>query len=95
MSTSPSRRFQRMQDRTAKKLYNKIAKQTMEQIMKQPPKEREEMLALYKQMNGQKQVQETPEQFHAKEMDAYAKRISEETIDWFDNIDKINPLDDE
>jgi len=55
MSTSPSRRLKRMQDRTAKKLYNKIAKETIQQIMKQPPKEREEMLALYQHMNEQKQ----------------------------------------
>ena len=40
------------------------------------------------------EVPETPEQFHAKEMDAYAKRISEDTMDWFDNLDTINPLDD-
>ena len=38
---------------------------------------------------------ETIEKFHAKEMDAYAKRISEETIDWFDNIDVIKPIDDD
>jgi hypothetical protein len=38
---------------------------------------------------------ETIEKFHAKEMDAYAKKISEETKDWFDNLDTINPLDDE
>jgi hypothetical protein len=40
-------------------------------------------------------VPETPEQFHAQEMDKYAKEISEETIDWFNNIDTINPLEDE
>jgi hypothetical protein len=38
---------------------------------------------------------ETIEKFHAKEMDAYAKRISEETMDWFDNIDVIKPIDDD
>jgi hypothetical protein len=38
---------------------------------------------------------ETIEKFHAKEMDAYAKRISEETMDWFDNIDTIKPIDDD
>ncbi len=40
-------------------------------------------------------IPDTPEKFHAKEMDAYAKRISEETIDWFDNIDVIKPIDDD
>jgi hypothetical protein len=38
---------------------------------------------------------ETIEKFHAKEMDAYAKRISEETMDWFNNLDTIKPIDDD
>ena len=97
MSTSHSRRVKRMQDREAKKLYKKIEKETIQQIMKQPEKERKEMMTLYKQLNEERvqQLEDTPEKFHAKEMDAYAKRITDDTMDWFDNIDTINPLDDE
>ena len=79
MSTSPSRRLKRMQDRTAKKLYNKIAKETIQQIMKQPQKEREEMMMLYKHLNEQKQN---------------AGELTQEEMDWFNNIDIVKPLKD-
>ena len=64
MSTSPSRRYQRMQDRTAKKLYDKISKQTIEQINKQSPEEREKLLLLYNEMLRQKEQ----ERNHNKEI---------------------------
>lgn len=40
-------------------------------------------------------IPQTPEQQHAREMDQYAQALREETIDWFNNIDTINPINDE
>ena len=39
-------------------------------------------------------VPQTPEQQHTQDMDNHAKKLSEETIDWFNNIDTITPLND-
>jgi hypothetical protein len=54
MAASPSRRQKRHADRTAKKLYQKISRQTIEQINKQSPEEREKLLLLYNEMLRQK-----------------------------------------
>jgi hypothetical protein len=55
MSTSLNRRLKRMQERDAKKLYDKISKQTIEQINRQSPEEREKLLLLYNEMLRQKE----------------------------------------
>jgi hypothetical protein len=44
-----------MQERDAKKLYDKISKQTIEQINRQSPEEREKLLLLYNEMLRQKE----------------------------------------
>lgn len=54
MGASPARRQKREQERVAKKLYAKISKQTLEQINRQSPEEREQLLMLYNEMLKQK-----------------------------------------
>lgn len=58
------RRYKRMIQRDTTKHINKVKQQTLDQINKNPPKEREELLMLYKHMleqaelNKQKRQQE-------------------------------------
>jgi hypothetical protein len=58
------RRYKRMIERDRIKHINKVKQQTLDQINKNPPKEREELLMLYKHMleqaelNKQKREQE-------------------------------------
>lgn len=58
------RRYRRMIERDRIKHINKVRQQTLDQINKNPPKEREELLMLYKHMleqaelNKQKRQQE-------------------------------------
>jgi hypothetical protein len=54
MAASPIRRYKRQQDREAKKLFNKISQQTLDQINKQPKEERDKLLLLYKHMLEEK-----------------------------------------
>jgi hypothetical protein len=61
-----------------------------ERKMYYPPTETEEAKVVEEPIE-----KDTVEKFHAREMDAYAKKIAEDTVDWFDNIDVIKPLDDE
>lgn len=37
-------------------------------------------------------VPQTPDELHTQEMNNYANKLSEEEIDWFNNIDTIKPL---
>lgn len=37
---------------------------------------------------------ETTEQFHAKEMDKWAKQIQDDSEDLFNNLDTITPIED-
>ena len=62
-----------------------------ERKMYYPPTETEEAKIVEEPINAP----QTPEQYHALEMDKYAKRLTEETMDWFNNIDVIEPLGDE
>jgi hypothetical protein len=55
MAGSQTRRLKRMRDREAQKLYQRITKETMEQINKQPEEERQKLLDLYKLMMEQKE----------------------------------------
>lgn len=50
MGASLTRRYRRMEERNAKKLYDKITKETLEQIKKMPEKDRNNMLELHKLM---------------------------------------------
>lgn len=54
MAASPTRRHKRQQDREAKKLFNKISQQTLDQINRQSPEERDKLLLLYKHMLEEK-----------------------------------------
>jgi hypothetical protein len=54
MGASPARRQKRQGERTAKKLYAKISKQTLDQINRQSPEEREQLLMLYNKMLQEK-----------------------------------------
>lgn len=47
---SLTRRYRRLEERNAKKLYDKITRETMEQIKKMPKEEQENMLKLHKAM---------------------------------------------
>jgi hypothetical protein len=38
---------------------------------------------------------QTPDELHRIEMNNYANKLSQEEIDWFNNIDTIKPLNDE
>jgi hypothetical protein len=55
MPASPGRRQRRFEKRTADKLYKKISQQTLDQINKQSPEEREKLLMLYNEMLRQKE----------------------------------------
>jgi hypothetical protein len=55
MAASPTRRQKRYAERSAKKLYEKISRQTIERINQQSPEEREKLLLLYNEMLRQKQ----------------------------------------
>ena len=55
MPASPSRRQRRYEKRTADKLYKKISQQTLDQINRQSPEERENLLMLYNEMLRQKE----------------------------------------
>ena len=50
MSTSLTRRNKRFQDRESKKMFLKVQRETMEQINKHTPEERQHLLELYKVM---------------------------------------------
>ena len=55
MAASGQRRLKRYREREAKKLYQNITKETMDQINKQPEEERQKLLDLYKLMMEQKE----------------------------------------
>jgi hypothetical protein len=55
MAASPTRRQKRYAERSAKKLYEKMSRQTIERINQQSPEEREKLLLLYNEMLRQKQ----------------------------------------
>ena len=50
MSASLTRRNKRFQDRESKKMFLKVQRETMEQINKHTPEEREQLLDLYQVM---------------------------------------------
>lgn len=50
MGASLTRRYRRMEEHNTKKLYDKITKETLEQIKKMPEKDRNNMLELHKLM---------------------------------------------
>jgi hypothetical protein len=55
MSASPTRRNKRFQERESKKLFLKIQRETMEQINKHTPEERQQLLELYDVMLKQRE----------------------------------------
>ena len=55
MAASPARRQKRYNERQAKKLFQKISQQTLDQINKQSPEERENLLKLYQHMLEEKE----------------------------------------
>jgi hypothetical protein len=55
MSTSLTRRYKRQQERESKKLFLKIQRETMEQINKHTPEERQQLLELYDVMLKQRE----------------------------------------
>jgi len=55
MSTSPTRRYKREQDRQSKKLFNKVRQETLDQINKNTPEERDNLLKLYQVMLEQRE----------------------------------------
>jgi hypothetical protein len=55
MSASPTRRNERYQERESKKLFLKIQRETMEQINKHTPEERQQLLELYDVMLKQRE----------------------------------------
>ena len=55
MSTSPTRRYKRQQDRQSKKLFNKVRQETLDQINKNTPEERDNLLKLYQVMLEQRE----------------------------------------
>jgi hypothetical protein len=57
MGASLTRRWNRAQARQAKKVFNRISQQTLDQINRQPPEERDKLLLLYKKMLEQKDEQ--------------------------------------
>lgn len=50
MATSPARRQKRASERYALKMAKKIKQQTLDQINRQSPEEREKLMLLYKTM---------------------------------------------
>lgn len=56
MAASQERRNRRFQERQSKKLFQKISQQTLKQINKQSPEERENLLKLYQHMLEQKEI---------------------------------------
>ena len=90
MASSPTRRLKRLKDKEAKKLFQRIQRETMAEIMKQPQEEREKLLLLYETINEQRKhnlenlEQNTP---------TVNKGITEEEQDWFNNIDVIKPIE--
>lgn len=50
MSASPTRRNKRFQDRESKKMFLKVQRETMKQINKHTPEERQQLLELYQVM---------------------------------------------
>jgi len=55
MAASLARRQKRYNERQAKKLFQKISQQTLDQINKQSPEERENLLKLYQHMLEEKE----------------------------------------
>ena len=55
MSTSLTRRYKRQQERESKKLFLKIQRETMEQINKHTPEQRQQLLELYDVMLKQRE----------------------------------------
>ena len=55
MSASPTRRNKRFQERESKKMFLKIQRETMEQINKHTPEERQQLLELYDIMLKQRE----------------------------------------
>ena len=55
MSASPTRRYKRQQDRQSKKLFNKVRQETLDQINKNTPEERDNLLKLYQVMLEQRE----------------------------------------
>lgn len=52
MASSPARRQKRFQQREANKLYERIRKETLEQIKRLPEEERENLKKMYEAMNN-------------------------------------------
>jgi hypothetical protein len=55
MSASPTRRNKRFQERESKKMFLKVQRETMEQIKKHTPEERQQLLELYQVMMEQRE----------------------------------------
>jgi len=55
MSTSLTRRYKRQQERESKKMFLKVQRETMEQINKHTPEERQQLLELYDVMLKQRE----------------------------------------
>jgi hypothetical protein len=55
MSGSPTRRNRRFQERESKKMFLKIQRETMEQINKHTPEERQQLLDLYQVIMEQRE----------------------------------------
>jgi hypothetical protein len=55
MASSPARRQKRFNERQSKKLFQKISQQTLDQINKHSPEERENLLKLYQHMLEEKE----------------------------------------
>ena len=56
MAASPARRQKRFEQRQSVKVFNKIRQQTIDEINKQTPDERDKLLKLYQHMLEQKEI---------------------------------------
>jgi hypothetical protein len=57
MAASPARRQKRLAQRESVKMFNKIRQQTIDEINRQSPEEREKLMELYSTMLNQQKLE--------------------------------------
>lgn len=89
MSASPTRRNKRFQERQSKKMFLKIQKETMEQINKHTPEEKQQLLDLY-QVIMEKREQERINRQNTVIIEG--EEQEQNTLSWDVDVKKENQL---
>jgi hypothetical protein len=89
MGASPTRRNKRFQERQSKKMFLKVQRETMEQINKHTPEERQQLLDLYQVMMEQREQERINRQ---NTVIIEGEEQEQNTLSWDVDVKKENQL---